>query len=166
MINLAKVISSRIDSFSRLVIKVLRNGKVDVQESIQVAPHGIDSRPVQDLVAIYMKSDQDGKSYVAGYLNRNAVAKIGETRIYSTDESGSEQTYIYLTDDGKIRLGGNVDNLIRYSALDTQLQNQVTAINGQLAAIASAIGGLGGTYIVTPITLDISTAKIDDIKTP
>ena len=38
-------------------------------------------------------------------------------------------------------------------------------INAELAKISTAISSLGGSYTVTPLTLDISAAKINEIKT-
>jgi hypothetical protein len=45
----------------------------------------------------------------------------------------------------------------------TQLQ---TLINAELAKIATAILGVGGSYAPTPLNVSITAAKINQIKTP
>lgn len=163
MINITKVISTRIESLKRLV-KILRNGKNDVQEVTQYSPAGFDSAPIKDAIAVYVKSQEDGKMVVFGYLAKSQV-NPGEVRLYSMNEAGSEMAYIYMTDDGKIHLNGNIDNLMRYQAAETQLQNLVTAINAELVKIQTGITGVGGVYAPVTITLDLSSAKIDELKT-
>ena len=51
--NFVKITSTSIDELSRRIIKFLRLGRSDVQDSIQVAPFGFDSCPVKDMIAVY-----------------------------------------------------------------------------------------------------------------
>ena len=73
-------------------------------------------------------------------------------------------SYIQL-DDSFLELMGNSDNAVRYSPLDTELQLFKDAIQGELTKIQTAITGLGGVYVPGTLSLDISGAKIDEIKT-
>src|SRR5690606_28196520 len=112
------VISTAKDKVGRLLVKIWRKYRSDVQERIQVSPHGIDSNPVKDMVAIYGQTSSDGKAVIIGYMLKNQIAKPGELRMFSTNAQGSEQTFIYLTDNGQILMGGNVDNLVKFTGLN------------------------------------------------
>src|SRR5690606_8847873 len=96
---------------------------------------------------------------------KDQLAAIGELRLYATDGNGQLQTFVWLKNDGTIELGGNTDNAVRYLPLNTALQGQVTDINAELVKIQTAITGLGGAYAHTPVSIDISGAKIEEIKT-
>ncbi len=162
--KILSVTSTSFDKLKRLVVKVW-NGKSDTRTAIQTTAYGIDSNPVKGMVAIYAKTELDGNEYIIGYLNKNCLAATGETRIFSTDANGVLKAYSWHKNDGNIEFNGNADNLVRYAALNTQLQNEVTAINAELTKIATALNGLiPGIYPMQPITLNISSAKINDLK--
>lgn len=162
--NIVKVISTEIEKKIRF-IKFLRFGKIDVQNVKEVSPFGIDGNPLKDMVALYAETSIKGKNYIVGYINPNAISKPGELRLYSLKADGSEAAYCYLKDDGTIEVLGNADNLVRYSKLNSGLQAEKEKINAELAKIAAAITSLGGSYTVTPVSIDISEAKISEIKT-
>lgn len=173
--NFVKTISSEIDNLNRRVIKFLRLGKEDFQTSLQVAPHGIDSNPVRDMVAIYGESSQKGKTVIIGYLNREMLAVPGETRVYSTDSTGALKGFIWLKSDGTYHFGGDADNLVRFSKLKEvvdELQNDLTTLkqvftnwvpvpNDGGAALKSGSSSWAG----TPLTKNIDASKIDEFKT-
>jgi hypothetical protein len=163
--NLISVISSELDSMQRRIIKFLRVGKRDVRTSVEVSPYGIDSNPIKGMVAVYGETGQNGQTVIIGYMNKKQLADVGDIRIYSTDSDGALKFYTWLKNDGTCELGGSADNAVRYSKLNAALGNQVIDINAELNKIAVAIAALGGTYIVAPISLDISQAKINEIKT-
>lgn len=164
MINFVKTISSRIKDARRL-IKVLRYGLSDIQEINVVAPFGTDAAPVQGWIAIYAKTEEKGKNVILGFINENQIAKAGEHRIFSTDSEGNVVFSIHLKNDGTADIGGSDDNMVRFSSLNSGLSNQDGQINTELAKIAVAITGLGGTYTPGTINTNISAAKIDEIKT-
>jgi len=162
--KILSVTATSFDNLARRVVKVW-NGKSDTRTAIEANPHGIDSNPVKGMVAIYAKTEMDGNEYIIGYLNKECLAEPGETRIFSTDENGTLKAYSWHKADGNIEFNGDADNLVRYAALNTDLQNQVNAINAELAKISTALNGIiPGIYPMQPITLDISSAKIDDLK--
>lgn len=176
--NFVKVISVELDSLQRRVVKVLRMGKGDIQTSDQVAPHGIDSYPVKDMTAIYAQTEQKGETVIIGYLNKNMLAAIGETRMYSTDADGGLKTFVWLKNDGTIELGGSAKNLVRFQELKTgfdQLKTDLNDMKTKWNAFTAAYVPGGPALVGTPPTLagqnspastaSIDSAKIDEIKT-
>jgi hypothetical protein len=156
--------------------KILRFGKSDVQTPFQALPHGIDSNPVKDMIAVYSETTEKGKPVVIGYLNRDQLAEVGGTRLYSTDSDGSAQFAIYLRADGTCEVGGDSDNMVRYSELETafnQLQSDfdsfVNTYNTHIHDVPQAPSGTLPSAPTTSTgsasTADISPAKIDEIKT-
>jgi hypothetical protein len=97
------------------------------------------------------------------------------------DASGNLKAVGWLHADGTIvfnyttmTLNGTADNPVRYIPLNTALQAAITTINTNFSNIATAIAtvaaaaGLPPTppqYTPTAVSLDISAAKINDIKT-
>ncbi|MGB0881436.1 MAG: hypothetical protein ACPGSO_00675 [Vicingaceae bacterium] len=175
MLNFVKTLSSEIDSKARRVIKFLRLGKRDVQTSLEAMPFGVDSVPVKNLVAVYAPTSEKGQTVIIGYINKNAIADVGEFRAYSTNSDGEEQNYIWIKNDGTIEIGGDSDNMVRYSQIEAsvnELKNDindlknifsawVTAPNDGGAALKTALAA----YYTTPIVQDITGAKINEIKT-
>lgn len=166
MITAAKVISNEIDKLKRRLIKVTRFGKSDTQTSLEAMPFGVDSVPVEDLVAIHVKTAEKGKTMIIGYLNKNSIAGIGEHRTYSTDADGVEKTYIWLKNDGIIEVGGSSDFMVRYSALETAFNE----LKGRFNTFANTYVPGGPTVVglppsVLPSSADISAAKINEVKT-
>jgi hypothetical protein len=118
------------------------------------------------MVAIYSSTIQQGEPVIIGYINRNSIAEVGGLRMYSTNANGAEQVYIYLRASGKIELAGNTDNVVRYLALNTGIQQMGTDINTNLAAIATAINAIvPGSYTPVPVVPNISAAKVDEVQT-
>ncbi len=178
MNNLVKVISTRIGSKTRRLIKYLRYGKNDIQESFEVSPYGFDSVPVKDMIALYSSTGEIGKNVIIGYINKNKVAKVGENRLFATDENGNEKTYLYLTNSGDLELNGNTDNAVRYSELEKSFNELKTDLNGMIQAwntfATSYVPGSPTTVGLPPTlasstvsvsTVTVTNAKIDNIKT-
>lgn len=172
MISLTKYFSSIIDSTGHRIVKVL-SGFLGAATADQVAPFGDDSCPVNGMDAIYAETESDELRVVIGYINLTQLAAEGEKRLFSLKkviaEDGSvsyEQAfYTWHKNDGTYEMGGNVDNAVRYAALNIGLQAQIIKMEGQLTLIATAIAVAGGSYTPGDISLDISGAKIDEIKT-
>lgn len=175
MIKITKVISTAFDNLNRLIPKVLVSGKDDVQTGTEISPYGVDSNPIKDMYAVYAKTETKGKKVIIGYLNVNRLAETGETRLFSTDDSGALQTYIWLTKDGFIELGGDADHAVKFSKmkevieeLQTDLANLKQAFNSWVVVPndgGSALKASSATWAGTPLTKDIDDAKNDKIKT-
>lgn len=170
--RLVTIISTVVESGLRIV-KFFHLGK-NVKTSVQAAPWGVDAHPVKDAIAVYAETGVKGKAVIIGYLNVNALAAVGEHRLFSTDADGAVQFYIHLKNDGTAEIGGNADNMVRYSELETafnelkqdfntHVQNYNTHVHPGVTA------GPGSTAVTpavsTPSQADISGAKIDEIKT-
>lgn len=163
--NLVKALSSQIDSLGRRIIKFIRFGKDDVQTAIEASPYGIDSNAIKDLVAVYSETSEKGSPIIIGWLNKNQLAGKGELRMYSTDANGQQKFYTWLKNDGTMELGGNVDNAVRYAALDTAIQGFKIDIQAELVKIQTGLTGIGGVYVPGVLSVDLSAAKINEIKT-
>ena len=159
MITYSKVKESIINSFRS--IKVLQFG---AKTADVVAPFGDDSAPLKDMTAIYAETTNVGESIVIGYINKNQIALPGEKRIFSLDSSGNISTYIHLQTDGSMHLGGNTDNVVQYTPLVSGLVANDALINAELTKIATAISTLGGSYVPTPVSTNITLAKVDGVK--
>jgi hypothetical protein len=190
MINITAYISSKVDDLMRRIVKLRRLGKDDVQTSIQAGPHGIDSNPVKDMRAIYLQTGSRKKTVVVGYLNQNALAEVGGSRLFSTNDKGEEQAAIYMRANGDIELGGTDDFAVRFNELKAGFDqlvsdhnNTVTALNSLITAynahvhpvpLADAVAPSEGSQSLptpasaspdTPSTATIDSAKIETIKT-
>lgn len=163
--QLVKIISTSFDSLSRRIPKFLRLGLNDVQTANEAAPFGIDSNPISGMIAIYSKTAVKGDEVIIGYLNPNQLAEVGETRLYSTDTSGSLKIFLWLKADGTIQLGGTADNAVRYIPLNQGLQDFKIAMQQELVAIAAGIASAGGSYSPGTLSIDIADSKIDEITT-
>jgi len=161
---LVKILSTTVSAGARIA-KFLGLGNADVQTAAVAAPYGIDSNPVKDMVAIYSSTIQQGEPVIIGYINRNSIAEVGGLRMYSTNTDGQEQVYIYLRASGKIELAGNGDNVVRYIALDAGLQQSIVTLNTNYTTLVSLLAGVGLVYTPTPVTLDISAAKVNEVET-
>jgi len=159
--NIVKVISTAAKN-AKLFIKFLRFGDADVQDNHQFAPHGIDSNPIKDMVAIYMPTNVKGDSAIIGYINVSQVADVGETRMYSTDENGDVKMYIHLKNDGTAELNGTGNFLVKFNELETAFNELKTAFNTH-----THIGNLGAPTAtgLPQSTANIAAAKHTDFKT-
>jgi len=187
---ITRVVSTSFDDLKRRIIKLTRFGKNDVKSAFECAPYGTDTNPIKNMVAIYSETAEKGRKVIIGYINPNQLADVGEHRIYSTDAAGNLKAFLWLKKDGTfqlggidgvdggseiviefkgdgtIALGGDADNLVRYGPLADALSNEKTGLQAELIKIQTAITGLGGAYVPGTITIDISGAKINEIKSP
>jgi hypothetical protein len=165
MLAISKLNSTSFDNLQRRIVKVLRFGQNDVQSPIESAPYGHDANPVKDMVAVYGETREQGKTVIVGYINVNQLAEVGENRLYSTNSQGQLQTYIWLKANGDILLGGDADNSVRYSPLSSELTAFKNSLQTELVKIQTGLSGVGGVYTPGTLTIDISQAKIEEIKT-
>lgn len=168
--NLVKVLGARVADEMRLT-KALRYGSDDVVEVPQISPFGVDSVPINGLIAVYSETGDSGESVVIGYVCKNHVSEVGETRFYSTDEDGVEQTFIYLKKDGFICIGGDAKNMVRFQELKSgfdqmkgDFNDLVSAFNSHTHATAAVGPPVPPTPVPTVIPASVSTASIDDCK--
>lgn len=161
MITLGKVRSSIIKAGKR-ILKIEEYG---VKTALEVSSFGDDSNPVENLSAVYAKTGENGEPVIIGYINENQLAAIGEKRLYSLKPDKTLAAHIWLKNNGDIQLNGTVDNAVRYQKLDDALQLEVQKINAELVKVQTAIATVGGVYARTPIDINTSAAKIEEVKT-
>lgn len=169
---------SNTDSFSfsnikQRLVKVLRFGRNDVQTPIQAAPPFIDAGPLKNMAAVYGATADKGTPVIIGYLNKDQIADVGELRLTCFDSNGAEQNYVFLRNTGNIEIGGDNDNMVRYSKLEQafndlkqDFNNLVTTFNAHTHT--SAAPGSPTTTpssAATPSTADIAPAKINNVLT-
>jgi len=169
--NIVKIISVSKDSINRNLIKFLRLGTADVQETNDATPFGFDSSPVKDMVAVYAETLDKGSPVIIGYINKGLKTNPGESRIFSTDENGVFKTDIYLKNDGTIEIGGNAKNMVRFQELESGFNQLKSDLNSLISLYNSHIhptpsGPSSPTIsVATSSAASISGAKINEIKT-
>lgn len=163
--QLVKIDSSTINSLKQRLVKVLRLGKSDVQTPREVAPFGVDAPAPKGWVGLFAETGIKGKPVLIGYINTNQQANPGEVRLYSVDSNGDEKTYFYLKSNGTIEVAGNADNLVRYAPLNQAISNFETFLQTELGKIQTGIATAGGSYTPGTVSIDISDAKINELKT-
>lgn len=164
---LATFISAAVENGYR-IIKVLRLGKNDAQTANEAAPHGIDSNPVKDMVAVFSETLDQGQPVIVGYINENRLAQPGELRTYSTDPEGKEKFYTWLKSDGTYEIGGDQDNMVRYSKLEEGYNQLKDDFNNLVQIFNAHVHPANGSPTGTPAQPSIATiagAKIDEVKT-
>lgn len=178
MLNIVSIISTRLDSTSRMLVKFLRKGKSDVRESFEIGPFGFESNPLKDMIALYGQTDENGSDVIIGYVNKNRITDIGESRMFSTDSSGNIVMYLHMKNDGTAEFNGDSDNLVRYSELESAF-NELKSDHNELvtkwnAFVAAYVPGSPSTVGLPPTlagsnvsqsTASVAGAKIDELKT-
>ena len=171
MINIVKILSSRVNAGKRLV-KFLRMGTDDIQENYTSAPYGVDSHPIKNMTAVYAQTGVKGESVIIGYINKNQVAEIGELRLFSTDSDGNIQATVFFRNDGNLEVNGNSDNMVRYSELKAGFDQLKADFNSFVTTYNTHVhpSPAGGSTGVTPSSgsassADIAASKIDNVKT-
>lgn len=100
---------------------------------------------------------EDWKIGIATKDNIVSTMQAGERKIYS--QSGDIiKAFINLLTTGIIELNGNADFAVRFNALDTAIQTFIGLLN---TAFAAKLDGSGSS---PALTLDISAAKVDEVK--
>jgi len=118
------------------------------------------------MTAIYSPTAVNSEPVIIGYINTNQVAQEGEKRIFSQSLDGSLSFAIHLKTNGTCEIGGAVDNAVRFNALASSLTASDGLINAELVKIQALFTGLGLTYARSQVTTNISSSKINEIKTP
>ena len=166
MIRIGKILDTIIEKSGIRQIKLTGLGSVDHKEVYHVQPFGVNSRPGDGKKVVYADTAKDGDNIALGVIQIKNDIEKGETRIFSENESGAVVFELILKNDGTAEIGGSSDFAVKYNELNTGLSNQDSAINAELAKIQTAITGLGGAYARIPISTNISSAKVDNIKLP
>ena len=96
MITYAKIKSATIELGKR-ILKIEEFGAKTASESM---PFGMDSNPIADMIAIHSTTSNNAESVIIGYINKNQIAGVGESRLYSLDANGVLKAFVYCKNDG------------------------------------------------------------------
>lgn len=173
MLTISSVISTFLDVAERRIVKIYRLGKSDVQSVIEAAPYGVDGNPIKKIRAIYAPSRAVGRPIVLGYITTKRKADVGELRLFSTDADGDEEMFVWLKNDGTLEVGGDTDNLVRFSdlkdgfdELKDNFNDLVTAFNAHVhAGNGIPPTAVPGSIPAIASAATIDGAKIEEIKT-
>lgn len=172
MINIIKIVLTKLDDAKRRVIQATRYGNDDTVEFVNVAPFGIDSNPVKDIPALSVRTVQG--TYTIGVVRGENGSEVGETWLYSTDDKGVIKSVLKLRNDGTIEVNGADDNAVLYSKLEkafndlrSDFNSLVNTYNGHTHA-----GSAGSVPVTitptpnqgTPSSADITPAKSSKVK--
>ena len=157
-------------------IKTNRDGGVEVRllqvemsspddiQTVQYFPmSGDDSPPIKDdKVAVISIGDS---FKIAIGVQDSIVPSMGpgEKKSYSRDSVGAVAAFVNHLASGVLELNGNNDFAVRFNALQTKL----TALEAQLIAHVHPgvlTGGASTGPSVTVFDIDISAAKVDEVK--
>lgn len=174
MIKLLLVTQTTIDKLYRRVVKAW-NGANDTRTAIEASPYGVDSNPVKDMVALYVKSEVNGKESIVGYYNKQQLAEVGEARIFSTNSTGAFKFNVWLRADGTVLIGDSnspaayINNAVQFNELKVEFNELKAKFNSLVTAYNSHVHPYvnGVTPAATSPTASqgtTSTANIDNAK--
>lgn len=155
-------------------------------------PAGEDSQSLQGDYLIGVSISTAGGKAIVGFIDPANAPKSepGDVRRYSRNGAGAQVAEIWLKNDGSvtinnangwfdltaagvIELNGDVDNAVRFSALESGFNTLRTELNALITAYNSAvytIGGVGTTGTTStpgvPAAAEISGAKVDEVTLP
>jgi hypothetical protein len=161
MITFSKFKSSTIEQGKR-ILKVLQFGAKTAKESY---PFGFDSSPLENLTAIYAETTNKGEAVIIGYINKNQIAELGGSRMYSLDSTGNLKAYAYARASGILELNGNQYTSVRYENLLQAINSQNALINAELVKIAAGLNAIvPGSYIPGSITINLTSSQSPTVK--
>lgn len=160
MISISKTKSS----FKEGAYRILKVFQFGAKTADECAPFGFDGNPPEEMDAIFAETSTGGEPVVIGYIQTQRLAEIGESRLYSLKPDGTLSTYIWLRKNEIIELGGNDENLVKFSKLEQKMLKLQTDINAELTKIATGISAAGGVYVPAQIQIDIKDSKTEKIK--
>ena len=134
-------------------------------QSVEYIPlSGDDNPPMKDDKVLVLSI---GPAFKIGIGIRDAIVtamNAGERKLYSRDSGGAVAAFMNLLDTGIMELNGNADFAVRF----TNLESMVTSLNSKYDAHThpDPVSGSTGTPSNAPLGLDISGAKVDEVKLP
>lgn len=139
---------------ARIILQVQLTNPDDIQSVELVTLPGQKEIPINGTRCYILEVSESHKIAFAVDDGIISTVDTGEKELYSLDSDGVIQAFIKLLETGIIEVNGNNDFAVRFNALETALQTMLTALNADIVTA----GGSGGT------TLDISAAKVDEVK--
>lgn len=149
-----------------LMLQVKMTEDDDVIDAEYYLPFGEDSSPVNGArVAVFRITP----SFIIAINSESIVepeSEPGEKEIFSTDENGIKKAFIKFLTDGKIKINGEGDFLVRFNELKNGFNQLRDDFDGHKHKYTSALhpGPPADTLPPTPSSADISAAKIDELE--
>lgn len=160
MITFSKIKSASIEQGKR-ILKVFQFGVKTAKESY---PFGFDSMPPEDWTAIYSDTSNNEEAVIIGYINKNQVSGVGESRMYALNSSKSVVGYVMCKASGVTEINGNQYTAVRFSPLKTAIDAKDTLIQQELVKISTALTGVGGVYAPGTITTNLTNSESPTVK--
>lgn len=154
------ITTNRDGTNQRVMLQVQMTNPDDIQTVEYVSLPGQDENPIDGSRVFILEV---GDSYKIAFAVDDGVTPAmatGEKRLYSQSDAGAIQAFINILKSGIIEVNGDADFAVRFTALEAQMQIMVTAINATFATKLNGSGTAGA------VVLDLSTAKVDEVKLP
>lgn len=162
---IGKVVGRLIGVTGDLMLRVELTGPGDVQVIEAALQAGQDYNPPNGSHVLVVKVTSHYR--VAIPISDSLVTAMlaGEREIYSTDSEGAEKkAFIRWLSDGTVRVNGDADFAVRYSALETAF-NQLK-YDFDHHTHGGVLVGPGSTLPPPASTADISGAKVETVLLP
>ena len=159
------ITTNRDGTNQRVMLQVQMTNPDDIQTVEYVSLPGQDENPIDGSRVFIIEV---GESYLIAIAVDDGVTPAmatGEKRAYSVSDAGDIQAFINLLKTGIIEINGDADFAVRFDAL----QSKLTALEAQLLAHfhPGVTTGGGNTGVsVTVFDIDITAAKVDEVKLP
>ena len=154
------ITTNRDGTNQRVMLQVQMTNPDDIQTVEYVSLPGQDENPIDGSRVFILEVGESYKIAIAVDDGVTPAMETGEKRLYSVSDAGDIQAELKILKTGIIEINGDADFAVRFTALETQMQLLVTAINAAFATKLNGSGAAGG------IVLDLSTAKVDEVKLP
>lgn len=160
-----EITTNRDGTAPRVMLQVQMTNPDDIQTVEYVSLPGQDENPINGSRVFILEV---GDGYLIGFAINDGVAPAmatGEKRLYSQSDAGDIQAFIKLLKTGIIEINGDADFAVRFQ----KLQDKLTLLEAQLLAHVHpgvTSGGASTGVSATVFDIDISTAKVDEVKLP
>jgi hypothetical protein len=177
--KLLRITQTYFNGLKQRIVKA--QGATTTYTAEEYSPAGIDSNPLKDMTAIYIRTQSDGDEAIIGYLIKNKVAEIGEARLFSVDENNALKFNIWCKSDGTALMGTSdtpadyTNFMVKFNEMKTEFDKLKTDYNNLVSTFNSHTHILtlsAGTGTAAPSvtqgtanTSNIDNAKNDKIKT-
>ena len=159
------ITTNRDGTNQRVMLQVQMTNPDDIQTVEYVSLPGQDENPIDGSRVFILEV---GDSYKIAFAVDDGVTPAmatGEKRLYSVSDAGVIQAFINILKSGIIEVNGDADFAVRFNALQAKL----TALEAQLLTHVHpgvTAGGASTGASVTVFDIDISGAKVDEVKLP
>jgi len=159
------ITNNRDGTNQRVMLQVQMTNPDDIQTVEYVSLPGQDENPIDGSRVYIIEVGESYKIAIAVDDGVTPTMDTGEKRLYSLSDAGVIQAFIKLLKTGIIEINGDADFAVRFDAL----QSKLTALEAQLLAHVhpGVTTGGGNTGVsVTAFDIDITAAKVDEVKLP